>query len=77
MTERAAGAVVFLGDLDGHDAELEQRLDERLRNRRVLVHLPYEGPDLAVGELVDAVGEQLLVVVEARGARSFGQHGRQ
>ena len=57
MEERAAGAAVGLGDLDAHDAELEQLIDERARDLRLLVHFADERPDLRVGELAHAVAE--------------------
>ena len=64
---RAAAAQVFR-DLDSHDAEPEQLVDERAGNGGVIVHLTDERADLAVGELVDAVADQALFVGE-RGQR--------
>ena len=65
--KRRAAAAVALRDLDAHDAELEQLVDERARDLRVLVHLAHERPDFAIRELVDAVAEQPFV---------FGQCGQ-
>ena len=62
MKEARAAAAVALGDLDAHDAEIEQLLDEAVRNRRALVHLPDERPDFAVREFVDAVVKQALIL---------------
>ena len=55
-----------LGDLDAHDAEIEQLVDQRPRDLRLLVHLADERPDLRLGELADAVAEQLLVFGQDR-----------
>ena len=43
-----------LRDLDAHDPQLEELVDEGARDLGVLVHLPHERPDLAIRELVDA-----------------------
>ena len=61
----AAAAQVF-GNLDSHDAEPEQLVDERAGNGGVIVHLTDERADLAVGELVDAVADHALFVGERR-----------
>ena len=66
MEERRAAAAVALGDLDAHDAEVEQLVDERARDLGVLVHLADERPDLAVRELVHAVAEQPFVFGQRR-----------
>ena len=68
VKEAGAAAAQVFRDLDPHDAEPEQLVDERAGNRGVLVHLADERADLAVGELVDAVAEQPLFVGE-RGQR--------
>ena len=67
MKEARAAAAVAVGDLDAHHAEVEELVDERGRDLRVLVHLSDERPDLAVGEFVHAVAEQPFV---------FGQCGQ-
>ena len=64
VKERRAGAAVGLGNLDAHDAEVEQLVDELWRNLRVLVHLADERPDFAIGEFVDAVAEEGFVLAE-------------
>ena len=48
---RAAGAAIRLGNLDAHDAELEQLVDEAARDLRVLVHFTDERANAGVGEL--------------------------
>ena len=58
----APGAAVGFGDLDGHHPEVEQLVDERARNLRLLVHFPDERPDPGLGELPDAGPEQPLVL---------------
>ena len=67
MEEPAAGAAVGLGHLDAHDAEIEQLVDQRARNLRLLVHFADQRPDLGLGELAHAVAENPLV---------FGEHGQ-
>ena len=47
-------------------AEREQLVDELAGNLRLFVHLADERPDLAVGELVDAVAEDDFVLGQAR-----------
>jgi hypothetical protein len=72
MKEAAARAAVSLGDLDPHDAEVEELVDERPWNLRVLVHFTDEGPDLRVGEGPHAVPENRLVLGEnGEGLRVF------
>ena len=68
--KRRAAAAERLGNLDAHDAEVEQLVDERARDLRVLVHLADERPDFAIGELVDAVAEQPLVFGQRRQRRA-------
>ena len=62
MKEARAGAAERLGDLDAHDAEVEELVDQVRGIARLFVHLPDEGADLAVGELVHAVAEQSFIV---------------
>jgi hypothetical protein len=64
MEEARAAAAVAFGDFDAHHAEIEQLFHEAVRNRGALVHLANERPDFAVGELVDAVVKQPLVLGE-------------
>jgi hypothetical protein len=66
VKERRAGAAVALGNLDAHDAELEQLVDQRSRDLRVLVHFANLGTNFAVGEFVHAVAENDLVFGQAR-----------
>ena len=72
MKEPRAASTAGLGNLDRHDAQAEQLVDERTRNLRVFVHVADERPDLAVGEFVDAVLEETLVVRECRERRDGG-----
>ena len=72
MEEAGAGAAVGLRDLDGHDAEVEQLVDERARDLGVLVHFPHERPDLGLGELADAVAENDFVFRGQQGQRRLG-----
>ena len=73
MEEAGAGASVGLRDLDAHDAEIEQLLDEVVGDLGVLVHVVDERTDLLVRELVHAVTEEPLVLDQLRqGAHRFG-----
>jgi hypothetical protein len=71
VKERRTGPAVFLGDLNGHHAEIEQTPDKLVRNARVFVHLAHARRDLATGKLQDALEKQPLVLVE-HGQRSRG-----
>ena len=66
VEERAPRATEPLGDLDAHDAEVEQLVDQRAWDLRVLVHVAHQRPDLRVGELAHAVAKEGFV---------FGKHG--
>ena len=61
-----AGAAVGFGNLDAHDAEVEELVDELAGHLRLLVHVADERPDLSIGELVHAVAEQRFVVGQRR-----------
>ena len=74
VKKAGAAAAVRFGNLDAHHAEPEQLVDERAGNRGVLVHLTDERPDLAVGELVDAVADQPFFLGE-RVSAGAGRHG--
>jgi hypothetical protein len=79
VKERRACAAERFGDLDAHDPELEQLVDEHPRNRGAVVHFADERPDLASGELRHGIAKQLLVLRQARqgglaGHRGFGSH---
>ena len=75
MEEARAAAAERLGDLDAHHAELEQAVDQRARDLRLLVHLADERPYFAVRELVHAVAKQPLVLREDGQRRSGGFGG--
>jgi hypothetical protein len=66
VKEARTAAAVRLGDLDPHDAEIEQLRDQRRRDLGVLVHVADQRSDFAVREFVDAVPEKPFV---------FGQRG--
>src|SRR4051812_8464521 len=66
MKERRAAAAVFFGNFDPHHAEIEQLVDQRARDLRVLVHLADERTDLAVRKLVHTVSKQSFVVTQRR-----------
>ena len=71
MKERGPGAATCFGDLNRHDTEVEELVDEPAGDRRLLVHLADERPYLAVSELKHAVAKQRLVLVE--GGQSAGR----
>ena len=62
--EGGARAAVGLGDLDAHHAELEQGVDERARNARVLVHLMDERAHPLLREVAHGVAEHPLLLTE-------------
>ena len=69
MKQRAAGAAVLLGDLDAHEAHLEELLDQRRVDLAVALHLLHERPHFVVREAGDGVAEHHLVVGEDRQRR--------
>ena len=73
VQHQIARAAVRLGNLDAHDTEVEQLVDEVARDLRVFVHVVHDWADFAVGELVHAVTEEFLVVVKL-GQRGQGFH---
>ena len=77
MEERRAGAAVCLWYLDGHDAQVEELVDELAGDMRLFVHLADERADFAVGELVHAVAKQRFVLVKTgqSGHRVDLRHG--
>ena len=67
MEEARLAAAVALGNLDAHDTEIEQLVDERPADLRVLVHFAHVWTDFPTGEFVDTVAKQAFV---------FGQNGQ-
>ena len=63
VKELRSGASLGLRNLDTHDAQLEQAVDELSRNERLIVHLSDSRANFAVREFVHAVPEQRLVFV--------------
>ena len=76
VEEPAAAAAERFGDFDAHHAEIEQLVDQRPRDLRLLVHFADERPYLRVREFADAVAEQPLVFGE-RGERMRSRVGGQ
>ncbi len=68
VEEARAAAAVGVRDLDAHHAEVEELGEQALVDLGVLVHVADERADLAVGELVHAVAEELFVFGERRSA---------
>ncbi len=66
MEEGAARAAVGFGDLDPHDVEREEAVEERTRNLARLIHLTDERTNLPVREFVHAVVNQPFFVGERR-----------
>ncbi len=73
MEECRAGAAQRLGDLDGHDAEIEELIDELVWYFRLFIHVAHERPQFAIGELVHAAAKQRFVVAERRQGRRCGE----
>ena len=51
VEEAGAGSAMRLGNLDAHDAQLEEPVDEGARHLRLVVHFADKGPDFARREL--------------------------
>src|SRR6266852_3092694 len=64
MKKAGATTIEFISNLDTHDAQGEQLVDERAWDLRVLVHLANQWPHLALGELGDRIPKQLFVLIE-------------
>ena len=60
IEKRGAGAAPLIRHFDGHDAQLEEVVDEGLVHDRVVVHAVNEGADLFHGEVAHALLEHLL-----------------
>src|SRR5262245_3865400 len=72
MEKRRTSAALDVRDFDAHDAELEKLVHELVWNLGLLIHRAHERPDLAVGELVDAVTKKSLVVRQKSERRTGG-----
>ena len=69
--ELGAASAVLLGNLDAHQAELEEIVDEIFVEDALLVHLLDQRTNLLVGKLADVVAEKNFVFGE-RGQRGGG-----
>ncbi len=58
----------MFGNLDAHQAELEELFEQRVIEDRLFVHLFRQRTNFVVGKLADVVAEQNLVLGE-RGKR--------
>ena len=83
VEERGAAAAEFVRNLDAHDSEVEQLVDQAAGNLGVLVHLAHQRPDLARGEFRDGTPKQAFLFIEVRERRRhacrrnlFNAHGR-
>ena len=74
MKQRAAGAAVILGDLDPHQAHLEELVDQRAVDLSVALHLLHARADFVVRESGDGVTKYRFVVGEDR-QRCVGRAG--
>ena len=66
MKQRAAGAAVLVGDLDPHEAHLEEFRDERGVDLSVALHLLHARAYFFIRESSDGVAEHRFVVGENR-----------
>ena len=64
VEERAAGAAVLLGNLDAHQAELEELVKQVFVEDALFVHLLDQRPDFLVGKLADVVAKHDFVFGE-------------
>ena len=73
----AAGAAVRLGNLDGHDTEVEQLVDQGVRDLTRFVHLADMGAHLRIGERPDVGSEKVLILgqsAQRRGSVGSFEH---
>ena len=72
-----AGSAEFLGDLDSHEAGLEQLLDDLGRHGLLLIHIPDLGLNHVRGQLADRVGHHRFNLGEVgeRRRRNIGEFG--
>ena len=59
-----AAAAVLLGNLDAHQAELEELVDERVLENAFLVHFTDVRANALVGELADGIAKENFVFGE-------------
>ena len=64
--QRTAGAAVFLGDFDPHEAHLEELVDQRAVEFSLALHLLHARADFVVRESGDGVAKCRFVVGEDR-----------
>ena len=62
------------GDLDSHDAQVEQPVHERARHLRVIVHFADKRLNFPAGELEHTVAKERFVLAEA-GQRRMSFNG--
>ena len=62
--ELGGASAVLLGNLNAHQAELEEIVDEIFVEDALLVHLLHQRTDLLVGELADVVAEENFIFGE-------------
>ena len=72
--EVRARATVAFRNLDGHDPQGEQLIDERARNLALFVHLPYARPHLGLGERPNVGAQELFVLRQTRERGAGRQH---
>ena len=77
LEELGAASAVLLGNLNAHQAKLEEIMDEIFVEDGLLVHLLHQRTNFLVGELADVVAEEDFVFGERgqRGGRGDLQSG--
>ena len=64
VEERCAGAALGLGNLDRHDPQVEELVDELAGDVGLVVHLADVRADFAVREFVHTVAKQRFILVD-------------
>ena len=72
IEEASSGAAQVLGNLDGHDAEVEELFDQARRDLLLVVHGAHQGRDVVLGELAHAGVEQVFFFGELGERRGLG-----
>ena len=73
LEKLAAAAAILLGNLDAHQAELEELVNQVLVEDALFVHLLDQRPDFLVGKLADVVAKHDFVFGEGRQGRGRRQ----
>ena len=66
LEELGSASAILLGNLDAHQTELEELVDEVFVEDALLIHLLHQGTDSFVGKLADVIAEENFVFGQRR-----------